>query len=271
MYGEGIASSRGGLVTILSALTTLKELKLLGKRNVGLFFYADEGRGMRYSSPTLHAAAKEAKQVIVMQPGFTGGRVADQRRGSKKYSVIVEGDPLRVGNLSKQLDVLSYFIQQAEKLKEIGSPDKKLTVAVQDVQSDRYSVLLPHRVHATVYVTYLNEKLASDAERQLREIFKSSSKGMQTYIEKLVERPPLVKKKNNPLIQQLSKISEQWNIPFGTESSLLATAAGEIKNGLPVVCGFAPASKDLYTPNEAIHRQELIQRSLLLAMFLLEQ
>ncbi|WNF38643.1 M20/M25/M40 family metallo-hydrolase [Bacillaceae bacterium IKA-2] len=271
VYGEGIASSRGGLVTILSAFTALKELKLLGEKNIGLFFYADEGRGMRYSSPTLREAAKEAKQVIVMQPGFTGGRVADQRRGSKKYSVIVEGDPLRVGNLSKQLDVLSYFIQQAEKLKKIGSPDKKLTVAVQDVQSDRYSVLLPHRVHATVYVTYLDEKLAADAEKQLREIFKANLKGMQTYIEKLVERPPLVRKKKNPLIQQLSKISEQWNVPFGTESSLLATAAGEIKNHIPVICGFAPASKDLYTPNEAIHRQELIQRSLLLAMFLLEQ
>ena len=271
LYGEGIASSRGGLVTLLSALSALKELKLLGKKNIGVFFYADEGRGMRYSSTTLREAAKEAKQIIVMQPGFSGGKVADQRRGSKKYSVIVEGDPQRVGNLSKQLDVLSYFIQQAEKLKEISSRDKKLTVAVQDVQSDRYSVLLPHRVHATVYVTFINEKLAQEAEAQLREIFKSNSRGMQTYVEKLVERPPLLRKKNNPLIQKLSKISGQWNIPFGTESSLLATAAGEISNELPVVCGFAPASKDLYTPNEAIHRQELIQRSLLLAMFLLDQ
>ncbi|MCD8509131.1 MAG: M20/M25/M40 family metallo-hydrolase [Bacillus sp. (in: Bacteria)] len=126
IYGEGIASSRGGLVTLLSALNALKEQKLLAKKKIGVFFYSDEGRGMRYSSASLRKAAKEAKEVIVLQPGFIGGKVSDQRRGSKKYSITVEGDPLRVGKHSKQLDVLSYFIDQAEKLKEISNSDKKV-------------------------------------------------------------------------------------------------------------------------------------------------
>ncbi|WP_096199837.1 M20/M25/M40 family metallo-hydrolase [Bacillus sp. FJAT-45350] len=271
IYGEGVASSRGGLVTVLSALQALDEQQLLSDKKVGVFFYSDEGRGMRYSSATLRKAAKEARQVIVLQPGFTGGKIADQRRGSKQYSIIVEGDPMRIGIESNQTDVLSYFIQKAEKLKKISSRNKKITVAVQDVRSQRYSVLLPHRVQATVAVTYLDEKLANEAEKQIREAFTSKSSGMQTYVETLVERPPLVRKSNNSVIPQLKNLSEKWNLPFGTESSLLSTAAGEIPSSVPVVCGFAPASKNLYTPNEAIHRSELIQRSLLLGLFLLEQ
>jgi D-alanine-D-alanine ligase len=272
IYGEGIASSRGGLTVMLTALNALKEQKLLAKKKVGVLFYSDEGRGMRYSSSTLRKAASEAKQVIVLQPGFTEGKVADQRRGSKKYSITVEGDPLRVGGKnSKQADVLSSFLLKTEKLKEISSRDKKLTIAVQDVHSERYSVLLPHRVTATIVVTYINEKLAEEAEKEIRETFKSSSGGMKSYVETIEERPPLLRRKNNEVISQLRQISEEWHLPFGTESSLLASAAGEVQADIPVVCGFAPASKGLYTPNEAIHRSELIQRSLLLSLFLLEQ
>ncbi|KUO59907.1 MAG: D-alanine--D-alanine ligase [Gracilibacter sp. BRH_c7a] len=270
LYGEGIASSRGGLVTLLSALSALNSIKLLSKKKIAILFYSDEGRGMRYSSPTLRQAAKKAKQVIVLQPGFEGGKIVDQRRGSKKYSVILEGDPLRAGSRSNQIDVLTYFLQKTEKLKEISLPDQRLTVAIHDVHSERYSVLLPHRVQATIYVTFLDEKMARDAEEKIKEIFKQNARGIQSYVEKLVERPPLQRKKNNPLIKRLSLLCEEWKIPFGIESSLLASAAGEIPPSIPVICGFGPASKGLYTPNEAIHRGELIQRSFLLAMLLLE-
>ncbi|MBU9723685.1 MULTISPECIES: M20/M25/M40 family metallo-hydrolase [Bacillaceae] len=271
IFGEGVAASRGGLVTILSALSALKDHKLLQKKKVGIFFYSDEGRGMRYSSDMLYKASRLAKEVIVLQPGFLNGKISEQRRGSKKFSVIVEGDPQRVGK-HKQLDVLSYFIQKAEKLKEISSDAKKLTVALQDVHSERHSVLLPHRVNATITVTYIDEALADNVEDQIRNTFKTnSSEGMITYVEKIEDRPPLLKKKNNPITKKLRQLSKDWNIPFGSESSLLSTAAGEVTSEVSVICGFAPASKGLYTPNEAIHRRELIERSLLLALYLMDQ
>ncbi|KAB3534810.1 M20/M25/M40 family metallo-hydrolase [Alkaliphilus pronyensis] len=270
IYGEGIAVSRGGLVTLLSALDALKEINNLDKKKIAIFLYSDEGRGMRYSNGVLKKLSQNVKEVIVLQPGFKGGKVVHQRRGSKKYSVIVEGDSLRVGYRSSQMDVLSYFIKKAEMLKDISSWDKKLTVAIQDVHSERYSVLLPHRVRATLYITFVDEKLANEAEKQISKIFKSNSKGIQSYIEKMVERPPFIQSNNNKIINKVKTIAEKWNIPFGVESSLLATAAGEINNKIPVVCGFAPSSKGLYTPNEAIHRRELIERTLLLSMYILE-
>ena len=270
VYGEGIASSRGGLVTLLAALNSLKDVKLLDKKKVGVFFYSDEGRGMRYSSADLRQVAKKAKQVIVLQPGFEGGKIVNQRRGSKRYSLILEGDPMRVGNRSNQMDVLSYFLEQTEKLSKISRPEQRLTVALQDVHSERYSVLLPHRVRATVSVTFIDEKLALDAEKQIKDLFKSNPRGMKSYVEKLVERPPLQLDQNNPAINRLKELCEEWQMPFGTESSLLATAAGEIPSNIPVICGFGPASKGLYTPNEAVHRGELIQKTFLLSMLLLE-
>ncbi len=270
IYGEGIASSRGGLATILGALSALKDLKALNKKKIGLFFYTDEGRGMRYSSPMLVKAARKAKQVVVMQPGFESGKVVDQRRGSKKLSIILEGTPIRVGSHSKQVDVLSYFLEKADQLKAISRPDKRLTVAVHDVQSERYSVLLPHRIKATIYLTYLDERVSQDAEKKIKEVFKSNPKGIQSYVEILESRPPLIRKKKNALLERMSAIAQEWKLPFGVESSLLSSSAGEIPKSKPVVCGGGPASKGLYTPNEAISRGELIQKTLLLTLLLLE-
>ncbi|WP_280770357.1 M20/M25/M40 family metallo-hydrolase [Salipaludibacillus daqingensis] len=268
LYGEGIASSRGGIVTMLSALNALKEQKLLSKKKVGVLFYSDEGRGMRYSSSMVEKAAKLAAEVIVLQPGFTDGKVVHQRRGTKQFSIIVEGDPIRIGKETKSVDVLNSFIQNAQKLQDFNNRKKKLAVSIQDVRSERYSVLKPHRVYATLSITYIDEKLAVETEKAVRELFKSQSKGMRTHIEKLVERSPFIRRKNNELLEKLTDLSSKWNLPFGTESSLLSSAAGEVPKGTTVVCGFSPASKGLYMPEEALHRSELVQRSLLLALYL---
>ncbi|KAB2952708.1 ATP-grasp domain-containing protein [Heliorestis acidaminivorans] len=272
LFGEGIASSRAGLVCALQAFEALRSLRKLRTTPVGLFVYTDEGRGMRYSSSLLKQSAQEAGEVLVLQPGFSTGKVVDQRRGSRKYSLLVEGQPQRIGAKANYSDVLSWFLKKAEKCSSISQSDQKLSVVVQEVKSERFSVLMPHRVWATIYVTYMNEKLADKAEEQLKKLFNADSKGLQVYLEKLEERPSLSKTaQSNSLIEQLQQISEEWKLPFGLEGGLLPSAAGVVPENIPVLCGLAPASRDLYTPHEAIPRGELLQRTLLLSLFLLRK
>lgn len=271
LHGEGIASTRAGIMCMLNALDALRSIKKLSNKKIGVFFYSDEGREMRYSGQLFRKVSEKAKEVIVLQPGYYGGKVVDQRRGLKKFSILVEGNPQRIGNHTNQIDVLSYFIQNAEKLRALSKPDQKITVAVQDINSERYSILLPHRVRATVYVTFIDVKLGNKVEEEIREIFKSVKSEIRVFVEKLAERPPLSKsKKKNSIVCKLQELSDEWKLPFGTESSLLSSAAGEVANITPVLCGCSPASKDLYTPNEAVHRGELLQRTLLLSLFLAE-
>lgn len=272
LYGEGIASSRAGIVCILQALSALRYVKQLGTTKMGVFVYSDEGRGMRYSGSILREAAKNAKQVMVLQPGYRGGKIVNQRRGSRKFSILIEGDPLRIGLRSRQVDVLTWFLQRVEKIVNLSQQDKKLSVAVQDVHSERYSILLPHRVRAMVYLTYLDSKLADDIECQIKKILTANSKSIRSYVEKIEERPPLFRNGNNKaIISKLKTISEAWKLPFEIESSLLPSAAGEVPKDIPVICGLSPASSNLYTPHEAIYRGELLQKSLLLTLFLLEE
>ena len=88
-------------------------------------------------------------------------------------------------------------------------------------------------------------------------------------IEILEDRPPFPNGKENPVASQLASICEEWKMPFGTDTSRLPSAAGLVQDLAQVLCGLAPAGKDIFTPKEAIHRGELLQRTLALTLFLL--
>ena len=271
LFGEGIGSSRAGIVTAIYTLMALKSVKKLKDRQIGIFAYTDEGRGMRYSNHYLQQAAQRYDEVLVMTPGFYPGKVVDQRRGSRKYRIVIEGNSLRVGSKMK-MDVMTWFMNRYEQIAALDNLEEKLSVALLDVQSERYSVLLSHRLHATICITYLNKKHADKVEKTIKEIFIAEEKEIRSNLETLEERPPLNKQKSGKkILNKIKSISEDWKLPYGVESSLLSSAAGEIPGNVPVLCGLAPASKDLYTPYEAIHRGELLQRLLLLTLYLYDE
>ncbi len=274
LFGEGIASSRAGVTCILQALNALESVEKLSSCKLGVFICADEGRGMRYSSKYLRKAAAEASSVLVMQPGFRSGKVVNQRRGFRKFKILVEGEVQRIGSRHTSLDLMTWFLIRAEMIPSLSCPEDRMTVAVQEIKSESYSVLLSHRVRATVYITFLDADLADRAEDLLRELFATTQEeefNISAYVERLEERPPLNPSEGGEqIIERLRKISDNWHMPFGVEASLLPSAAGEVPQGVPVVCGFGPASRGMFTPYESIHRVELLQRVLLLSLFLLE-
>ena len=261
LYGEGIASSRSGLVCLIQALKTLHLSGALHEKPLGVFIYADEGKGMCYSSQILQDAAKIADRVLIIQPGFQEGKIIDQRRGSRKYSIILEGSFRRIG-ATGSADMMSWFLRQATRLQALNRPAERLTVAVQEMQSQRYSILLPHRIQATVYITFLDPALADEAEAKIYRLCQVSQKQkltMRCLVEKLEERPPLNRSPYSvPLMSKLESISNHWQLPFGIEASLFPSAAGVVPDGIPVICGLGPACENLYTPYESVNRGELL-------------
>jgi D-alanine-D-alanine ligase len=268
-HGEGIASSRGGLVCMLGALGALRSVRRLRRIRLGVFACCDEGRGMRYSSEIFRKAASRARAVIVLKPGLREGKFINQRRGMRKYNLVAEGNPQRIGLEGGKLDVLSWFLSKTSGIGALSEKAKRLTVTVQDVKTQKYSILMPHQIESSLGMAYLNTKHADAAEARLNEILRSDSKTIRSSLEMTEDRPALSRKgETNPLLVDLEKLCEEWKLPFGVGSSLLPSAAGWVPENIPVVCGFGPPGRDLYTPNEAVHRGELLQRTLLLALLL---
>jgi hypothetical protein len=73
---------------------------------------------------------------------------------------------------------------------------------------------------------------------------------------------------NTELARVLERTAARWEIPLRRESSVWPSVAGVIGKRAACVCGLGPVARDLGTPQEAVQRISLVQRTLLLADYL---
>ena len=268
LYGEGIASSRAPLATIEFALAGLKAARLIKSRKIGVLVYGDEGLDHRYSGRIIRDAASHAKQVVVMRPGNAGGKVIVQRRGYRKFRLIAEGKPNRLGRTTKTPDLLRWVNGKLEAFSALSSKDRRIAIATTSVHTSAFGMLLPHSVNATIAMAYAEPEAAGEAEEKMRGLLAGDT---QFDLQVMSDRPPMPQRKTNvKLARSLTAIGDHFDLGIGQETSVLPSAAGLVGESTPVVCGVGPVGYDLNTPHESIQRISLVQRALLLALFLAE-
>ncbi len=264
LYGEGIGASRGPIVMLEFALRALKRAKRLQKLKLGILIYGDEGRDCEESAEFIQRAADRAGQVLVLRPGNQDDGLVSGRRGQRRYRVIFQGQPRKLGQSSKKPEVMLRALAALEDLAPLNDRKSRLAVSTVDIRSEAYPRLLPHRIIATLQTSFPNSRDADKLEEQIRKALKEAGVAL------LSDRPGMPQRRvNNALIKKLRGTAEQWDIPLSSESSLWPSVAGLVPASTPVVCGTGPVARGLYTGQEALSRISLVQRTLLLAAFLL--
>jgi D-alanine-D-alanine ligase len=129
-------------------------------------------------------------------------------------------------------------------------------------------MLLPHRVSADLILTYLDAKRADEVESEIRRILGKNK--LKWSVELVSDRPAMKDRvANQRLAKSILNTASQWEIELSVDSSVWPSVGGLVTGQTGVVCGMGPVARNLYTPQEAVHRMSLIQRALLLAQFLL--
>lgn len=270
LYGEGIGVSRAPLTMLEFSLKALRSFRLLKKIPLGILYYADEGRNCRYSGDFIRMAAARAGKVLVLRPGNPENKVITQRRGLRKYRLIVEGAPRKLGKSHRKPEVLRWVSNKIREIPRLSSPEKKLDIAVGELRTEAFPHLLPHRVICTLLVSYLDVRGADRIEKNLRGLF--DEKGYKVDLERISDRSPMKKRRaNDRLLRSLQRAADVWDIPLSHESSLYPSVAGLVPSSATVVCGIGPVARDIITPKEAVQRISLLQRTLLLSQYLVDQ
>jgi D-alanine-D-alanine ligase len=268
LYGEGIGASRGPLVQLEYALRALQAARKLKGLPMGIMYYADEGRDCEESADFITRAASDVKEVLVLRPGNLDDSIVIGRRGQRRYRAFFKGQPRKLGQPHKQPEVMLRALSALEDISQLTSRKERLAVSAVDIKSEAYPRLLPHRVVATLQASFPNTRAADRLEQQLI----GQLATQQAELALLSDRPPMPSRRiNNTLIKRLREVAAQWDIPVNTETSLWPSVAGLVPPQVPVVCGLGPVARGLYTGQEAVSRISLVQRSLLLAEFLLEE
>jgi len=270
LYGEGIGSSKGPLVVAEYALRALRSQRVLRSRRIGVLYYLDEGRDCRYSEDLIRKAMAEVKRVLVLRPGGVHGHVYQRRRGQRRYSLSVEGESLRPGAAGRQKDVLRWVAEKLGPISSLNSRKDRISASVTQLRTDSFPMLLPHRVSGTLIVNYSDKRRADATEAAIRHIF---GKGpVRWRLDMVSDRPPMRERAaGKRLLREMGELASKWDIPLKADSSVWPSVAGLAPARTGVVCGLGPQTQNLQTPREAVSRIGLLQRTLLLALYLLEK
>ena len=270
LHGEGAGSARAPLVMLEFAFRSLRSIRQLRRLPIGVLCYSDEGFDARYSAPTIRAAAGRAKDVFVLRPGLVGDHIITQRRGQRRFRFRVEGESLRLGRYTKKPDVLRWSWQKLEEIAQLTSQSQRISVSTVDFKTDRLPMRLPHRVTANVVITYPNQAAADSIVEKIRSILGKG--GPKWELALLTDRPSFIERPAGlRLADELAAIARKWEIPLERESSAWPSVAGLLPPKQAVLCGIGPIAHNLRTPQEAVQRISLVQRTLLLAEFLVSR
>jgi D-alanine-D-alanine ligase len=267
LYGEGIGTSRAPLVMIEFALRALRSIRRLRRLPLGVLLYADEGRDARNSAETIRAAATQAKRVIVLRPGLPGEGAILQRRGNRRFQLRVAGEAVSLGRASRRPGVLRWTWDRLEAISQIGSPRTRVSVSVLAMATERHPMRLPHRVTATLLMTYPDAKVADHTEERMRALLGKRGPKWELVCE--ADRPPMRERPvNRPLYKALATVAEEHGVKLKKDSSAWASVAGLVPARTAAGCGLGPTTRDRGTPQEAVSRIALVQHTLILADFL---
>jgi len=268
LYGEGVGISRAPLVMFEFALRALRAYRLLQKAPLGALFYTDEGNDARYSGELITKAASRARRVFVLRPGNPMDMIITERRGQRKYRLIVKGRPTRVGLRTRRKPILPWVFEKMQQITALSSQRKHLSIAAMDFSTENYPMLQPHEATVTMLMAYFDKRSADAAEREMRKLIAKDGLPYELFL--ISDRPPMRKNQRTPrLINKLRDIAVKWEIPLNVESSVWPSVAGLVPKSTAVVCGVGPVARELYTAQESVQRFSLMQRTLLLAQFLL--
>lgn len=267
LYGEGVGSSRAPLVMLEYALRALRSMRRLRHLPVGVLYYADEGLEARHSAKTIAEATARAREVFVLQPGLPPDKVVTQRRGQRTLRLQVEGESLRLGRYLRKPDTLRWVWSTLDAMAGLTSQGKRLSVSTISVQTERLPMRLPHRVVATIVVNYPTTGGIETVVEQMRGILGKG--GPRWKLVTQTDRPPFAERpQNRQLADELAAVGARWEMPLERDSSAWSSVAGLVPADTGCVCSVGPVAENLRTPQEAVRRISLVQRTLLLAEFL---
>ena len=267
LHGEGIGSSRAPLVMLEYALRALRSLRRLPQIPLGVLCYADEGQDARYSADEIRAAAARAREVLILQPGLDPDKVVSQRRGQRTFQLQVETDSMRLGRTFRKPDALRWTSRKLEEFAGLSSQAERIAVSTIGLRTERHPLHLPHRVTADIVETYPTTTTGDTVARKLRGILGKG--GPRWELVTATTRPPFVERSaGRKLAAELTRIAAGLDIALERGTSAWPSVAGLAPADKACLCGIGPVARDLRTPQEAVKRITLVQRSLLLAELL---
>ncbi|MDH3532006.1 MAG: M20 family metallopeptidase [Gammaproteobacteria bacterium] len=269
--GPGVFDMKGGLVQIVLALRTLRELELEPSVVPVVYVNADEEIGSRTSSRHIRLLARRADRALVLEPAMgDAGNVKTERKGIGRFTVTVFGKAAHAGldpegGASAILE-LSHVIQ---KLFAMNDADKGITINVGTVDGGiQANVIAPHST-AVVDVRVPTLADGEDIERRIHAL-EPETPGVRLRVEGRIGRPSM---EATPRNQQLWRLARETGRELGLDLHDARAGGGSDGNTTSqytaTLDGLGPVGDGAHARHEFLYIDKTLERTALLAMLLM--
>ena len=269
--GPGVFDMKGGLVQLVFALRTLRELALEADVTPVVFLNSDEEIGSRDSTRHIRRLARRADRAFVLEPSLgLAGAIKTARKGVGRYTVTIKGRAAHAGldperGVSAILE-LSFVIQQ---LFALNDPARGVSVNVGTIDGGLQANVVAPESRAVIDVRVATHADAERVDEAIRAL-EPSAEGVIIEVEGGIGRPPLEPTSRNRILWRVAK-------SLGREIGLELTEgrAGGGSDGnttslfTATLDGLGPVGDGAHARHEFLDLDRTIERAALLTLLLL--
>lgn len=273
--GPGILDMKGGLVMNMFVARALKELGLMNDVPMTLTFSPDEELG---SPTTLYHLGRELTQahaVMCTEPGYIGGGVSVERKGSGHMLLEIAGISAHAGR--NYADGRSAILELAHKVLAYDKHldlERGITVNTGIINGGTSANSVAPWASARIHLTF---RTVEDGKKLVDGIRSDTAKtwieGTHSHISGGLRLYPLtMTPKVMALYDLIAESGKTLGYSICSERSLGAAESGYCCSvlDLPTVCSMGPEGTGLHTDEEYIIPSTVIPRAMVLALSCLQ-
>jgi glutamate carboxypeptidase len=263
-WGPGVLDMKAGVVMALTALSTLREMKL--SRPVTLLLNSDEEVGSPISRPITERLALESAAVLVLEPA-QGLAYKTARKGVGNYHVEVTGVGAHSGvDFEKGHSAVLELAKQVQTISSFTNLARKLTVNCGVIAGGTRSNVVASQAWTEVDVRIAKASDAAYVEKLFRSL-KVSDPQCKLTITGGINRPPMERKAGTIALFKKAR-SLAAELGFALEEA--ATGGGSDGNftaalGVPTLDGMGAVGDGAHAAHESVVIEHLVPRTALLA------
>jgi glutamate carboxypeptidase len=263
-WGPGVLDMKAGVVMALTAISTLRELKL--ERPVILLLNSEEEVGSPISRAITERLALQSEAVFVLEPA-QGLAYKTARKGVGQYNVQVTGVGAHSGvDFERGHSAVLELAKLVQTISNFTRLERKLTVNCGVIAGGTRSNVIASQAHAEVDVRIAKASDAAYVEKLFRGL-RVSDPHCKLTVTGGINRPPMERKAGTiALFKRARGIAAQLGFDLGEA----ATGGGSDGNftaalGVPTLDGMGAVGEGAHAAHESVVIEHLVPRTALLA------
>ncbi|MGB8952833.1 MAG: M20 family metallopeptidase [Candidatus Aminicenantales bacterium] len=267
VFGPGVLDMKSGLVMVIVALKTLRDLNIHPYKKIVVFVNSSEEKWNDVSSELIRNLARKSDCVLCLEPALPGGALKTQRKGRMVIRLEVQGKSAHGGTPEKGINAIEELLTQLRRINQLKSKDITMNLGL--IGGGEEANIVAASAWAVLDFRFW-KSLQKDKILKFFKNINPMRRGARIKFTIEGMTPPMEKNKASSDLFLLAKnIAASLNLALtagktggGSDASIAASL------GIPTLDGLGPDGNGIHSENEHVLLPSLVQRTALLTELL---